>query len=534
MKAKVVKNYSPIPKLEADEVLLTFEDKSWLKDFNFLGHLGRYEESRLLTDKAGFLGKPFLTYLLVKLLSPRQAFVEDKAKAAAPITWRTIFQMFLKMMWDYLKKRPLISSFKFDARQEKLAQENSPNKKSLNFDGSPVYFRTDFSFGLQAGGSVGHIAGVLNNLGPFGKPPLFYSTDIIPTVDPGISFTYVFPGERFLDFAEIPTFQLQSTFYDTAFRTLSNRPLSFIYQRYSRNNYCGLKLARKFGVPFVLEYNGSEVWLARNWEKPLRYGSLTNEIELLNLKFADLIVVVSNVLKKELEERGIGEEKILVNPNGVEPARFSPEINGERIRRAWGLSGKKVVGFIGTFGHWHGSEILVEAARHLFEKSPHSNSNLRFLLVGDGVKMAATKNLINKYGLGRQIVLTGLVPQKDAPEFLAACDVLAAPHVPNPDGTRFFGSPTKLFEYMAMGKGIVASNLEQIGEVLRHNETGWLVKPGDAKELADGIEILLQDAALRRRLGEAARTEVLQKYTWKEHTRKTFDKLKNMNSLKVG
>ncbi len=55
-----------------------------------------------------------------------------------------------------------------------------------------------------------------------------------------------------------------------------------------------------------------------------------------------------------------------------------------------------------------------------------------------------------------------------------------------PDGSRFFGSPTKLFEYMAMGKGIVASRLDQLAEVLEHDQTAWLVTPGDVEELADG------------------------------------------------
>ena len=70
--------------------------------------------------------------------------------------------------------------------------------------------------------------------------------------------------------------------------------------------------------------------------------------------------------------------------------------------------------------------------------------------------------------------------------------------MPNPDGTPFFGSPTKLFEYMAMGKGIVASDLEQIGEVLEHGRTAWLVPPGDVDALADGLRRLIDDPALAR------------------------------------
>jgi glycosyltransferase involved in cell wall biosynthesis len=79
---------------------------------------------------------------------------------------------------------------------------------------------------------------------------------------------------------------------------------------------------------------------------------------------------------------------------------------------------------------------------------------------------------------------------------------------------------------MAMGKGIVASNLDQIGEVLKHDHTAWLVKPGDVESLMEGIKALIDDRVRREKLGQAARNEAMAKYTWKEHTRKIIEKLK--------
>jgi glycosyltransferase involved in cell wall biosynthesis len=79
---------------------------------------------------------------------------------------------------------------------------------------------------------------------------------------------------------------------------------------------------------------------------------------------------------------------------------------------------------------------------------------------------------------------------------------------------------------MAMGKGIVASDLDQIGEVLKHDHTAWLVKPGDIESLMEGVKVLIDDTVRRKRLGQAARNEVVAKYTWKEHTRKIIEKLK--------
>jgi glycosyltransferase involved in cell wall biosynthesis len=78
---------------------------------------------------------------------------------------------------------------------------------------------------------------------------------------------------------------------------------------------------------------------------------------------------------------------------------------------------------------------------------------------------------------------------------------------------------------MAMGRGIVASDLQQIGEVLRHGETAWLVPPADPRALSDALARLVSDAPLRARLGTAARADALAHHTWRAHVRTTLDAL---------
>jgi glycosyltransferase involved in cell wall biosynthesis len=304
----------------------------------------------------------------------------------------------------------------------------------------------------------------------------------------------------------------------------SRRP-AFVYQRYSLNNYTALKLARMYGVPFVLEYNGSEIWVNRHWGNALQHEALSARIEWLNLVAADLIVVVSQAMQEELISRGLTAQKILVNPNGVNPDRYSPTVDGGAVRRRYGLVGKTVLGFIGTFGRWHGAEVLAEAFGELVQAHPQYRDTVRLLMIGDGVMMPEVKRRLQNSGAASATILTGLIPQEQGPEHLAACDILVSPHVPNPDGTPFFGSPTKLFEYMAMGKGIVASDLDQIGEVLRHDVTALLVKPADVKLLSDGMVLLIEDKERRERLGIEARKDVVSKFTWKAHTGRIIEKL---------
>jgi glycosyltransferase involved in cell wall biosynthesis len=126
------------------------------------------------------------------------------------------------------------------------------------------------------------------------------------------------------------------------------------------------------------------------------------------------------------------------------------------------------------------------------------------------------------------VIFTGAVAHEAVPALLDACDILASPHVPLTDGSEFFGSPTKLFEYMAVGKGIVASRLGQIGEVLEHEQTALLVEPGDTAALATAIQRLVDSHELRTRLGFKAREVVVQKHTWKHNAQRVLDAYRSL------
>jgi glycosyltransferase involved in cell wall biosynthesis len=298
-----------------------------------------------------------------------------------------------------------------------------------------------------------------------------------------------------------------------------------LYQRYGAHGYAGASLALARGVPLVVEFNGSAAWLGRHWGEPLRFEALADRIERVVLASAELVVVVADALRDRLVAGGIPRERILVNPNGVDPDRYSPAVDGSRVRARHGLGGAPVVGFIGTFGPWHGAEVLADAWGRMWARRPDLRG-ARLLMIGGGARLEATRTALERGGAAASAVLTGLVPQEEGAEHLAACDVLVAPHVPNPDGSEFFGSPTKLFEYLAMGRAVVASDLGQIGRVVRHGENGWLVPPGDADALAAGIARLLDDAELRARLGAAARRDAEERWSWRAHVGRTLTALR--------
>ncbi len=407
--------------------------------------------------------------------------------------------------------------------------------------------QTNLWFGLKAGGSVGHIAGVVNAL-----MKEQYRVDYLAAyrpvmVDDTVNYHGIRPSKNFGLPVEINYYRYHYDFIRQAQMMDLPQP-SFVYQRLSACNFTGPILARSFQVPLVIEYNGSEAWIAKNWARPYIYHELAVQAEEVCLRHAHLNVVVSDVLKEELLAKGIPEHRIVSYPNCIDPQIFAPgrftPADRQALRAKYGIApDAALITFVGTFGRWHGVDVLAKTIRQMVDSDRAwlRDHKVHFLLVGDGVHMTTVKAELADAQYEEFFTLTGLVPQAETPAYLAASDILVSPHIPNDDGTRFFGSPTKLFEYMAMGKGIVASDLEQIGVVLKDGLTieelnaatepmessapAVLTKPGSVSDLMQGIRFLVTHPAWRERMGENARKLALSKYTWKEHVRAILNQL---------
>jgi glycosyltransferase involved in cell wall biosynthesis len=163
---------------------------------------------------------------------------------------------------------------------------------------------------------------------------------------------------------------------------------------------------------------------------------------------------------------------------------------------------------VGSFQRWHDVEGLLQAFSMLYA----DDHNLRLLLVGDGDQREALEESCLQLGLGSAVIFTGSVPHESVPEYIAAMDVAVAPYNWKED---FYGSPLKLFEYMAAGKPTVAAAIGQIEEVIEHGKTGWLYPSGNHEKLAHGLASLLYSPELSSEMSQAARQKILTDHTWK-------------------
>ncbi len=368
--------------------------------------------------------------------------------------------------------------------------------------------------GAQVGGAATHTTGVINGLSDAGLEVSVFAPEPPEGVH-GANCECV-PPRHIVQLVHWLTLVGHTQRLVSA---ASKVPADLVYQRYALGSYAGLELARRLDVPLVLEFNGSEIWAERHWGTGrLAFVRTLAALERRNLLDASLIVVVSQPLKDQLLEMGIEPARVLANPNGVDlqpltALRARPPAHWRSRAK---LPQAPTVGFVGTFRLWHGVKLLPE----LIESVAAHRDDARWLLIGDGPLHGEVAAEIERRGLSERVRLTGVVAHARAVELLACCEVCVSPHVPNPDGTPFFGSPTKLFEYMGLGRAIVASDLEQIGEVLQDGRTALLTVPGNVPAAAAAVVNLLDDEAQRLRLGAAALAEVTARYSWDAHVRR--------------
>jgi glycosyltransferase involved in cell wall biosynthesis len=433
------------------------------------------------------------------------------------------------------------------AELKRLLQRRRPTVRTIR-DRKVLYIKGNLLLGFQAGGSIGHVAGVINALSEADLEVTVASTEALGMVRSSMRQLLLnVPGIFGLPF-EKSYYSVHRMMVKQLARAGTTVRPGFIYQRMAPANYAGVALSHRWNVPLVLEYNGSEVWMARNWGRRPRYPDLASATEEVCLRHAHLIVTVSEVLADELVARGVPRDRVVWYPNCVDPGVFDPAkfaaADSRKLREDLNIPANAVVVmFIGTFGLWHGVEVFAQAIRELVERQREwlETSCVRFVLVGDGPNMPVVRRLLAAAPYASFAILAGLVPQADAARYLAMADVVVSPHVKNKDGSRFFGSPTKLFEYMAMGKAIVASDLEQIGTILKSGlhsgelpsgepeaddrRLAVLCEPGNVQALQDALRFIVDRPAWRAVLGANARAEVLARYTWGHHVSAILDGL---------
>jgi glycosyltransferase involved in cell wall biosynthesis len=291
-----------------------------------------------------------------------------------------------------------------------------------------------------------------------------------------------------------------------------------LYERYNLFLPAGVWLRKNFGLPMLLEVN-APLYEERNKYEGISLRRLAGWSQRYVWRGADFVLPVTAVLADMVQAAGVPKERIAVIPNGIDQERFgNNSFSIEDAKSKLGLSHRLVLGFTGFIREWHGLDRVVDLIADRAD-----GAGLHLLIVGDGPARESLQARARHRGIADRVTVTGIVDRDQIPDYVAAFDIALQPSVVP------YASPLKLFEYLAMGRAIVAPASPNITEVLTDGENAVLFDPDRADGLLRAIERLCNDGELRRRVADGARNTIaLRKLTWDHNARRVaelFDRL---------
>ncbi len=299
------------------------------------------------------------------------------------------------------------------------------------------------------------------------------------------------------------------TLYRNWLPLAATEKIHFVYERMNQLHTCGLRLARRLRVPFVIEIND-----------PMR-ETVTVDLSGLAKRYAvrledrliqrsDFVVLGSDELKKSYVRQGCPPDKLLVLYPTADLEMFRPGPNQDEVKRQFGLTDRVVVGLVAgdTSAGWRRTDLLLGALSVIGRK----HRQIGALIVGDGKwQQPPPGSAANEAEVA--VAFTGKVPYQDVPRYINAMDICVIPNA------TWYGSPTKLFEYGAMAKAVVAPRYSPIQEIIEDGVSGLLFDRENQTDLIQKLELLAGDPLRRRQLGENLLRKIRMNFTWELNTK---------------
>ncbi|HXI90752.1 MAG TPA: glycosyltransferase family 4 protein [Blastocatellia bacterium] len=281
------------------------------------------------------------------------------------------------------------------------------------------------------------------------------------------------------------------------YRLIRTGRYHIVHTHSSKAGVLGRLAAKLAGTPIVVHTLHSLVF---HDYQPWLVNRLWWAVKMLCAPLTDHFISVSSVISQKAIAAGIGRpEKFTTIYSGMELDWFlDSKVDPAAVRREFGIpEDAPVVGKIARLFSLKGHDQLLDAAPEIVRRHP----NVRFFLVGDGLLYEHLRSRAREAGILDNFVFAGLIPRERIPEMIAGMDVVVHTSLRE-------GLARVLPQALAMGKPCVSFDLDGAPEVVIPGETGFLVKPGDVRELADAISELLANPQLRARMGEAGRHRV--------------------------
>lgn len=280
--------------------------------------------------------------------------------------------------------------------------------------------------------------------------------------------------------------------------------------------------AKELGLPFFYEVRGfweiTRVSREPEFEYKTQY-SIQVKNETVAAKNADHVFTLTNPMREELIKRGVSKDKISLLPNSCDSTRFKPRSRDVKLALHLGIPDNvPVIGYIGSFVQYEGLDNLAQACAIILKRG----IDFRLLLVGNENASGSEKGPITEEilrvakeeGLASKLIMPGRIPHEQVEEYYSLIDIAPFPRKPQP--VTEMVSPMKPLEALSMEKAVVVSSVRALTEMVVSDKTGLVFEKGDIYSLADKLELLIRDNALREKLGKAGREWVQDQRTWKK------------------
>lgn len=314
------------------------------------------------------------------------------------------------------------------------------------------------------------------------------------------------PNIKYVTWFDIPLMRLiiyQITLFYNLFILCKKSNINVIYARQETFNFSPLIISKLLKIPYVVEINGLLIEEKRMLGINKRLIALTRFSEKINYGHAVKIISVTQEIKSCIMQRyNIPDKKIIVIENGANTDLFRPM---EKNKLNLNLDDNyNYVGYVGSFTRWHGLENLIETAPLVLKAC----KNTKFIFVGDGPLKEELFSMVDSLNLRDDFIFVGRIPHDEVPQYINAfnvCMILKDKDIS--------GSSLKLWEYMACGKPVVATNTKDF-QALEKCSGGILVDPGKHEDVANAIQTLLNDRDLSKQMGINARKCVVENHSW--------------------
>ncbi|MGJ7457338.1 glycosyltransferase [Halomonas sp. RA08-2] len=279
--------------------------------------------------------------------------------------------------------------------------------------------------------------------------------------------------------------------------------------------------ARKKNLPFIYEVRG--FWeVSKASREPGYHGSVEYKVQEAMEAFvansADHVFTLTKAMKQELVGRGVDESKITLLPNCCDTSRFYPKPPDAELKKELGIfRDTAVIGYIGTFVKYEGLDDLLEACSILYGRG----LDFALLLIGSedtsgGGRGPIAEKIISiarEGGFSDRLIMPGRVPHQEVERYYSIVDIAPFPRKPLPVCEMV--SPMKPLEAMSLEKPVIVSSVSALSEMVVDQYNGLIFDKGDIVDLADKLEVLLNNPQLRDEMGKNGRQWTCNERDWK-------------------